>query len=108
MAVPTLEDLKRHLRIRHALEDDDLADKLSAGIDAAAMYINRPIPWLAEEQPEVGDPVYAAVPSSVRAAILIMAAELVANREQSVVGTIYTPIPTAERLLWPYRVGLGV
>lgn len=108
MSVPSLEDFKRHLRIRHSQEDADLEEKLAAGIEQAAQFINRPIPWLAAEQPEEGGPVYADVPKPVRAAILILAAELVANREQGVVGTIYTKMATAENLLWPYRVQLGV
>ncbi|MFU6375157.1 head-tail connector protein [Metapseudomonas otitidis] len=108
VSAPTLEDLKRHMKIRHSHEDEDLQEKLAAATEAASDFLNRPIPWLAPEQPDTGGPVYAAVPYAVRAAILIMAAEMIANREASVVGTIYTPIPTAQRLLWPHRVGLGV
>lgn len=106
MPVPTLADFKRHLRIRHAMEDEDLQEKLNAAIDQAAQFLNRPIPWPLDPLAEVLVP--ADVPPSVRAAILILAAELYANRERSVVGTIYTPIPTAMNLLSPYRVGLGV
>ena len=106
MALPTLADLKVHLRIRHGLEDADLQMKLDAAIDQAAQFLNRPIPWPLDPLAEVLVP--ADVPPSVRAAILILAAELYANRERSVVGAIYTPIPTAMNLLNPYRVGLGV
>ncbi|WP_287030046.1 head-tail connector protein [Pseudomonas sp. UBA6310] len=108
MPLPTVDDLKRHLRIRHGMEDADLQMKLSAAVDQAAQYLNRDIPWLAPVQPEDGEPHYAEVPFSVHAAILILAAELYANRERSVTGTIYTPIPTAMNLLTPFRVGLGV
>lgn len=108
VTAPTLTDLKRHLRIRHTQEDDDLQLKLDAAVDQAAQYLNRDIPWLAAEQPEVGDPVYVPVPKSVQAAILIMAAELVVNREQSVTGATYVRLPTATNLLNPYRVSLGV
>lgn len=108
MAVPSLEDFKRHLRIRHNHEDEDLEEKLAAGIEQAAQFLNRSLPWLAAEQPEEGAPVYEDVPAPVRAAILILAAELVANREQGVVGAIYTKMATAENLLRPYRIGLGV
>ena len=108
MPLPTLADLKMHLRIRHGQEDEDLQMKLDAAIDAASSFLNRPIPWPAAEQPDPDNPVPADVPKAVHAAILIMAAELYANREQSVVGATYTPIPTAERLLWPHRVGLGI
>ena len=108
MAMPTLPDLKRHLRIRHDHEDADLEMKLAAAVDQAAQFLNRPIPWLAPLQPADGDPIYVEVPASVSAAILMMAAELYVNRETAVVGTIYTKIDTAKNLLAPYRVGLGV
>ncbi|MCY1303861.1 Phage gp6-like head-tail connector protein [compost metagenome] len=102
MPVPTIEDLKRHLRIRHSAEDEDLQVKLDAAIDQASQFINRPIPWEDEEGGEV------EVPPSVKVAILIIAAELYANREESVVGTIYSKIPKAENMLHFYRKGLGV
>lgn len=108
MALPTLADFKRHQRIRHSQEDDDLQMKLDAAIDAASEFLNRPIPWLAAEQSDPSNPVYAPVPNSVRGAILIMAAELYVNREQSVTGTIYTRIPTATDMLWPFRASMGV
>ncbi|MBA1227835.1 head-tail connector protein [Stutzerimonas stutzeri] len=108
MPAPTLDDLKLHLRIRHGHEDADLQLKLDAAIEQASQFLNRPIPWLATVQPEVGEPVFAPVPASVRAAILIGAAELYANREAAVVGTIYTRMPTWQNLLYPYRINLGV
>jgi len=102
MPLPTLADLKVHLRIRHDADDADLQDKLDAAIDYAAQFIDRPIPW----QDEAGADV--EVPKSVGLAIKIIAAEYYANREESVVGTIYTKIPKAENMLHFYRVGLGV
>lgn len=104
--VPDLDSLKRHLRIRHTQDDQDLEEKLAAAIDQAAQFLNRPIPWPVD--PAADPIVQAPVPASVRAAILIQAAELYANRESSVVGTIYTVIATARNLLNPYRVGMGV
>lgn len=102
MPIPTVADLKTHLRIRHGHEDDDLQMKLEAAIDYASQFINRSIPW----SDSAGDPV--DVPNSVRLAILIIAAELYANREESVVGTIYSKIPKAENMLHFYRTGLGI
>lgn len=102
MPLPTLDDLKRHLRIRHDMDDEDLQAKLDAAIENAAQFINRTIPWQDEEGNDVD------VPSSVRLAILMIAAELRLNREQSVVGTTYTKIPQAENMLHFYRVGLGI
>lgn len=108
MAVPSLQDLKRHLHIRHDLANEDLQMKLDAAIDAASQILNRPVPWLATVQPDEGDAVYADVPPSVRAAILMMAAELYANREESITGSVYTRTHAAENMLRPFRVGLGV
>ncbi|MFK4075208.1 head-tail connector protein [Ectopseudomonas khazarica] len=102
MPMPTLAELKTHLRIRHGLDDSDLQMKLDAAVDTASQFINRPIPWTDESGTEV------PVPNSVRLAILIIAAELYANREESVVGTIYSKIPKAENMLHFYRVGLGI
>ena len=102
MPLPTVADLKAHLRIRHDAEDVDLQDKLEAAIDYAAQFIGRPIPWT----DEMGAAV--EVPKSVGLAIKIIAAEYYANREESVVGTIYTKIPKAENMLHFYRVGLGI
>ncbi len=102
MPMPTLADLKTHLRIRHGHEDADLQMKLDAAIDNASQFINRPIPWT----DAAGELV--EVPNSVRLGILIIAAELYANREQSMVGASYTPIPKAENMLHFYRVGLGI
>lgn len=102
MPMPTLADLKTHLRIRRTQEDDDLQMKLDAAIDHASQFIGRPIPWADDDGAAV------EVPHSVRLAILIIAAELYANREEAVVGTIYTKIPKAENMLHFFRVGLGV
>lgn len=102
MPIPTVADLKTHLRIRHGHEDDDLQMKLDAAVDYASQFINRSIPWKDEEGADVD------VPNSVRLAILTIAGELYANREESVVGTIYTKIPKAENMLHFYRVGLGI
>ncbi|TLX54872.1 phage gp6-like head-tail connector protein [Stutzerimonas nosocomialis] len=102
MPMPTLADLKTHLRIRHGHEDADLQMKLDAAIDYASQFINRPIPWRDCHGADVD------VPSGVRLAILIIAAELYANREESLTGVSYTKIPKAENMLHFYRVGLGV
>lgn len=102
MPLPSVEDLKVHLHIRHDAENDDLQDKLEAAIDYAAQFIDRPIPWKDDEGADV------EVPKSVGLAIKIIAAEFYANREESVVGTIYTKIQKAENMLHFYRVGFGV
>ena len=102
MSVPTLEDFKQHLHIRHCHQDDDLQLKLDAAIDYASVYLGRPVPWLDSE----GEPV--PVPKSVFVAILMIAADLNANREQGFVGVAYAANPKVENMLHLYRAGMGI
>lgn len=44
------------------------------------------------------------VPAAIRAAILLMVADLYENREGAITGTIHTSNPTMDRLLFPYRM----
>lgn len=49
-------------------------------------------------------PDYAAnVPFPIKAALMIMVADMYENREQRITGTIVAELPTVERLLMPYR-----
>jgi uncharacterized phage protein (predicted DNA packaging) len=100
MAAPSLEGLKRHLRIRTSAEDADLELKLEAAQAHAAGFMGRPLePWTdAGTEP----------PADVELAIYMLAAEFYANREGSVVGTIYSKVPHAENILHLHRKGLGV
>lgn len=105
MSLPTLPELKVHLRLDPEPDtenDSDLELKLAAAVDHASEYLGRPIPWMGADSSEV------SVPASVRAAILLIAADLHENREAVVTGTIVADNPTVHRLLHFYRVGLGV
>lgn len=105
MSLPDLAALKWHLRLDPEPDtesDPHLQDTLDDAIDHAAQYLGRPIPWTAEDASE------APVPGSVRAAILLIAADLHENREGQFVGVSVADNPTMERLLHFYRVGLGV
>lgn len=48
------------------------------------------------------------LPADVQHAILLYIANAVSNRETIIVGTIFAELPTATRLLQPYRSELGV
>ena len=105
MSLPDLAALKWHLRLDPEPDtesDPQLEAILAAAIDRAEQYLGRPIPWTTDEASE------APVPASVRAAVLLIAADLHENREETVVGTIVGRTGAAERLLHFYRVGLGV
>ncbi len=100
MPLPTVEDLKLHLRIRHDAEDADLQDKLDAAIDYATQFIGRSIPWQDAEGVDV------EVPKSVGLAIKKIAREYYA--EDIPPGTVNNKITQAENMLHFYRVGLGI
>lgn len=53
------------------------------------------------------DPLVAAVPAPIKAAILLMTGDLYSNRETTISGTIVQQVPmstTVENLLTPYRI----
>ncbi|WP_207458649.1 head-tail connector protein [Azospirillum sp. SYSU D00513] len=100
MAAVTLDEAKAHLRVDGGAEDADLTLKLMAAEDAAAQYINRPIPWTNAEGQAV------PVPASVKVAILLILGDLYANREGSVIGNgvVRVENSTVDMLLDPYRL----
>lgn len=104
MAVLTLDEIKAHLRMEldDTSRDAELLRLEDQALDYASQYTGRAIPWLDEFGAEV------AVPASIKGAMLLMIGEFDQVREASVVGTIYSRIPTVENLLHFYRVGLGV
>lgn len=88
-------------------EADVPADLLQLYIDSSertvAEYLAQPLEDLLQTD---GD--NTSLPADVKHAILLYVANAVANRETIIVGTIFAELPTATRLLQPYRVGLGV
>ena len=105
MSLPTLPEFKVHLRLDpdpDTENDPDLELKLAAAVDHASEYLGRPIPWTSADSSEV------PVPASVRAAVLLIAADLHENREAQFVGVSAAENPAVHRLLHFYRVGLGV
>lgn len=89
MAV-SLELAKKHLRIQHNDEDTEITLYLNAAVDWTLTYTNR-----------------ASVPEGAEfafdAAALLMMAGMYENREAVITGTIQAEIPTARRLIDPYR-----
>lgn len=82
---------KKHLRVGHNDEDTEITLYLNAAIDWTLTYTNR-----------------ASVPAGAEfafdAAALLMMAGMYENREAVITGTIQAEIPTARRLLDPYRL----
>lgn len=97
MPILTMDEAKAHLRIDGPDEDADTSLKLAAAEDAVIHHLNRPLPWIGDDdQP-------APVPASVKVAILLMLGDLYANREAAIVGATHAVNPTVARLLDAYR-----
>lgn len=90
MAV-TLEKFKKHLRVDFDDEDDVIQTYLDAGWGWALTYVRR-------------DTVPVGAEAEFDAAIMLQAASMYENRESDITGTIHTEIPTARRLIDPYRL----
>lgn len=90
MAV-TLELAKKHLRVSHDDEDQEIELYLAAAVDWTMTYTKR------KEVP-------AGAEFAFDAAALLTMASMFENRESDITGTIHTEIPTARRLIDPYRL----
>lgn len=88
----TIDDLKLHCRIDDDGEDDLLEGIMDAATDAVADYLNLP----------VAD-IVADMPAPVKAAVLLLAADLYLFREAQADRQLYRN-QTFDRLLAPYRV----
>lgn len=97
MAAVTLDEVKAHLRVDGSSEDALLTLQLDAAQDAAAQYLNRPIPWTNAEGQAVD------VPASVKVAILLILGALYANREAQSERKLEEN-QTVRFLLDPYRL----
>lgn len=89
MAV-TLERAKMHLRVNFDDENSLIELFIAAGTSWALNYCRL------DAVPEGAD-------SEFDAAILLTMASMYENRESDITGTIHTEIPTARRLIDPYR-----
>lgn len=92
--------IKTHLRLDPE-DDSDTDAELERLYDSAADYCEK---YLGQALPVDSDGLNA----SVRAAMLLIIGDLYENREQVVLGTITSTIPTAENLLHFHRTGLGI
>ena len=101
---------REHCNITDADEVSDTLLQLyvDGAEQRAASYLNRPLTEVLDPiaPPDVADPVGWS--SAVRTGILYYVADVVAQRENIVIGTISSNLEMAERILYPYRVGLGV
>lgn len=99
MIFTDLDEAKEHCRVE--IDDDDLLIELY--IEAAEAHV---LNYLNLTEAELlGSP--GARPAPIRIAVLMIVADLYENREAQVDFEI-RPNPAVDRLLFPYRVELGV
>lgn len=102
MALIDLTLLKKHLRIFHDDEDDELATYQAAAEAIVAEYVDREV-VPAADTPTTDDGIVVTPP--ITAAILLVAADLYENREPDMSDRGDAVLPRHVRaLLAPYRV----
>ena len=92
MALVTLAEAKKQCRVTHDLEDDLITLYMNAADDWIRNYLNQ------EQIP----PQYA-----VKAAALLIIEDLFKNRAATSEVQLYAN-PAVDRLLFPYRVEMGI
>lgn len=98
MAALTLAEVKLHLRVDHSAEDSLIQQYMSAAHDHVEEFLGRAVPWGVTSAAPNGE-----YPAAVRSGELLIIGDLYRNRE-----TNSEPGTALYRLLFPYRIGLGV
>lgn len=99
--LPTLTEVKLHLRVDHDLDDLVIQAYLDAAVDLVRNFVDRCYFWGEPNPISPGDPI-EPVPPSVRAAILMITETLYDNRGAGQ-GEILKHWSTEWMLLQPYR-----
>lgn len=129
MSYVSVDEAKEHLLVIHDSDDLLIQQNIDAAEAYAAHYMNRPAiednplnPWKRNSgtvtdwllppnchpQPVVSSESEDPVPRSVVQAVLLLVGDFYENRTASIVGTIVSPNPAAENLLWQQRIGMGI
>lgn len=132
MSYVTVEQAKLHLLVIHDADDELIQQNIDAAEAHAANYMSRPNiadnpvnPWLRNQgsladwlrprceqiavPPVVSSELNDPVPKSVVQAVLLLTADFYENRvPASMDAMTQTKNATAEALLWPHRVGMGI
>lgn len=87
--------VKKQLRVLHTRDDDYIQLLTKAAFESVENFIDRPLSEIADSSGEI--------PSSLKAAALLMVGDMYSNRSDVVVGTIVAVNPTTQRLMLPYR-----
>ena len=98
MTALTLAEVKLHLRVDHNAEDSLIQQYMAAAHDQVEQFLGREVPWDVTSAAPDGE-----YPAAVRSGEMLIIGDLYRNRE-----TNSEPGTALYRLLFPYRIGLGV
>lgn len=98
MTALTLAEVKLHLRVDSDAEDSLIQQYMAAAHDQVEQFLGREVPWGVTSAAPDGE-----YPAAVRSGEMLIIGDLYRNRE-----TNSEPGTALYRLLFPYRIGLGV
>ena len=98
MTALTIAEVKLHLRVDHSAEDSLIQQYMESAHDQVEQFLGRGVPWDVTSALPGGE-----YPAAVRSGELLIIGDLYRNRE-----TNSEPGTALYRLLFPYRIGLGV
>lgn len=99
MAIVSLSEAKSHLKVDQSDEDTLIQLYIDAAVTHVREYLN------GEIKGELDSPV--STPAAIKAAILLLVGDLYENREGANVQEVKRN-PAVDRLLFPYRVRMGL
>jgi hypothetical protein len=107
MSYVTLDEVKSHANVEGEVTDSMLQLYIDSAEAHVSNYLNRTLDslLLPVEAPAVPDA--ATFPKPVRHAILLLVTDSIENRG-CIVNVPANVLPTFERLLYPYRLEIGV
>lgn len=98
--VVTLAEAKAHCRVTNANEDGLITMYIKAAGEYIESYINRSIPGAGESPDEI--------PFMIKAAALMLIEDFYDNRTAQIVGTTSMDNPAVNRMIYPFRVKIGI
>lgn len=108
----TLERAKSFLNVYYSEKDAEIELMIDAAERHVAEFLNRPLtdPELTTEgdSPPPDSPGAIELLPNIQMGILYYVADFWANREINVIGASVAKNDMAERILYPYRIDLGV
>lgn len=108
MSLVSLIEAKKHLRVEIHDDDEYIALLIDAAEQWAAEFLNRPLSDLLLSGGVSPPSLDGELQPAVKMGVLVIVGDLYENREQIVTGASVASNSLWERILYPYRVGLGV